>query len=135
VISSTSTPKILFLSSPGNNLLTCKSYRGIEMASPYKAVFLLPRRSEKKLGEAGWEYSSSERLPHALLLSLVKDLDLRKEDSYLGMDVYEGTGLKLTAVTDERGIEHIYVQIWSRPREDVVRSVTPDDVEVFAPGG
>lgn len=104
------------------------------MVSPYKAIFLLPPKSEKMLGDDGWEFSSPERLPHTLLLSLANTLDLQKGRSCVGMEVYEGAGLKLTAVTDERGIENIFIQIWSRPREDVIESVRRDDVEVFAPG-
>jgi hypothetical protein len=114
------------------------------MTKPYKAVFLLPLGTDKRLSDCGWEFSSRKRLPPTLLLSLADTLHLHKEQSYLGMDVYEGEGLKLTAVTDRRGIEHVYVQIWSRPKEDFVemfsrrkddlaRAVAPDEVEVFTP--
>jgi hypothetical protein len=104
-----------------------------EMVSPYKAIFLLPPNTEKKLGDDGWEFSSTGRLPHELLLSVAKSLDLEKGRSYLGMEVYEGAGLKLTAITDERGIEDIYIQVWSRPQEDVVECVRREDMEVFVP--
>jgi hypothetical protein len=72
-------------------------------------------------------------LPDALLRSLAKKLDLAEGPSYLGVLVYEGTGLKLMALTDEHGIEHISMQIWSRPSEEVVRAVSSDEVEVFVP--
>jgi hypothetical protein len=103
------------------------------MVSPYKAIFLLPPNSEKTLGDDGWEFSSPGRLSQELLLSLAKTLDLEKGRSYLGMEVYEGAGLKLTAITDERGIENIYIQTWSRPKEDVVECIRREDVEVFVP--
>lgn len=115
-------------------LLTCMSTKVIDMVSPYKAVFLLPPGSKKELGEDGWEFSSTKRLPRSVLFSLAESLHLKKGESYLGMDVYEGAGLKLTAITDERGIESIYMQIWSRPKEDVIRSITHEGVEVFIPG-
>lgn len=51
----------------------------------------------------------------------------------MGMEVYAGEGLKLTATTDKRGIEHIFFQIWSRPIEDVKKAVARDEVEVFTP--
>src|SRR4051812_42890978 len=105
----------------------------IDMASPYKVVFLLPLGTEKSLGDFGWEFSSRKRLPQTLLLSLASRLHLHQEPSYLGMEVYEGEGLKLTATMDERGIEHIYFQIWSRPLDDVKKAVARDKVEVFTP--
>lgn len=103
------------------------------MVSPYEAVFLLPPGSKKMLGDDGWEFSSDERVPRTVLLSLAERLDLQKGESYLGMDVYEGRGLKLTAITDEHGIEQIYIQIWSRPKEDVINAVPLEGVEVFVP--
>jgi hypothetical protein len=116
----------------------------IDMTSPYKAVFLLPLGTDKRLGDCGWEFSSRKRLPRTLLLSLANTLHLHKKESYLGMEVYEGGGLKLTAATDTSGIEHIFVQIWARPNEDfvekwsrrkadVARAVARDEVEVFTP--
>jgi hypothetical protein len=49
------------------------------------------------------------------------------------MEVYEGEGLKLTATADARGIEHVYVQMWARSREDIERAVAQEQVEVFTP--
>lgn len=103
------------------------------MASPYKVIFLLPLGTEKSLGDCGWEFSSRKRLPPKLLLSLASRLHLHQEPSYLGMEVYEGEGLKLTATIDNRGIEHIYFQLWSRPIEDIQKAVARDEVEVFTP--
>jgi hypothetical protein len=109
------------------------SWDRIDMISPYKVFFLLPLGTEKSLGDCGWEFSSRKRLPRTLLLSLASRLHLHEEPSCLGMEVYEGEGLKLTATTDKRGIEHIFFQIWSRPLEDIEKAVSRDEVEVFTP--
>ncbi|TFW34989.1 hypothetical protein [Massilia horti] len=103
------------------------------MTSPYEAVFLLPIGAQKRLGDCGWEFSSSKRLPRALLLSLASTLRLEEGNSYLGMEVYHGEGLKLTAIADRRGIEHIFIQIWSRPKQEIEKAVACDEVEVFTP--
>jgi hypothetical protein len=50
------------------------------------------------------------------------------------LDVYEGDGLKLTAAIDERGVENVYVQVWSRPRMELERAAAGDGVEIFIPG-
>jgi hypothetical protein len=105
----------------------------IEMTSPYKAVFLLPPETEKRLGDVGWEFFSSQRLPWKLLHALANELHLHKGNPWLGMEVYEGEGLKLTATADARGIEHVYVQMWARSREDIERAVAQEQVEVFTP--
>lgn len=101
------------------------------MTSPYKAVFLLPPDTEKTLGDFGWEFSSRKRLPRKFLEALTNNLHLCRGEFYLGMEVYEGEGLKLTATTDVRGIEHIYVQLWARSRQEIERAVANEEVEVF----
>lgn len=103
------------------------------MTSPYRAVFLLPRGTEKHLREDGLEFSSANRLPRSLLQTLANTLHLRPAPSYLDMEVYEGDGLKMIAATDGRGIENIFFQVWSRPPGDVERAAEGNDVEVFSP--
>lgn len=106
----------------------------IDMISPYKPVFLLPLGTDKRLGDCAWEFHSKKRLPRTLLLSLTHILHLNKKEIYLGMEVYEGEGIKMTAITDARGIEHIFFQIWSRRTEDIERALARDGVEAFSPG-
>jgi hypothetical protein len=103
------------------------------MTIPYKALFLLPPRTRKRLGDDGWEFSSSHRLPASLPTCLAQALHLRRCPSYLGLDVFEGEGLKLTVTTDRRGVENVHVQARGWPRKELERALALDGVEVFVP--
>lgn len=103
------------------------------MRRPYQAVFVLPSQTTKGLGECGWEFSSDNRVAPELLKSVVEALHLQERPSSLGLEVYEGDGLRLTAIFDVRGIEHLFFQLRERSPGEVESAVKGAKVEVFAP--
>lgn len=107
------------------------------MKKPYKAVFIIPRGATRNLTDAGWEFSTPQRLPLEILFALNRTFHLDKKETYLGMEVYEGKGIKLTAVFDEAGlVENIYIQLSLRTFDEVERalsSVVGPMAEIFSP--
>lgn len=107
------------------------------MSDKYVAAFLLPKSAEKHLTDSGWEFDSSARLSELLISVLGDAFSTRVCKSYLGMDVFEGRGLKLTAVRDSAGrIENIFAQLRGTKPEElraVLASASMSDVEVFVP--
>jgi len=103
------------------------------MGSAYFAAFILPVPTAKILTHIGWAFHSSARLAEGVIAELQKTFCLQEKDGYLGMSVYEGEGLKLTAIRDSSGaIENISVQLRGRKLEEL-RAALASDVEVFSP--
>lgn len=103
------------------------------MTSQYRAVFVLPSHTSIRLGECGWEFSSKNRVAPEVLKSLIETMHLQEQPSSLGMEVYEGDGLKLTASVDDQGIEHLFFQLRQRSPREIESVVRGRNVEVFAP--
>ena len=107
------------------------------MGKTYVAAFLLPTPVAKRLSEIGWEFESPIRLPERLIAVLKEAFDVSSADAYLGMDVLQGHGLKMTALRDTEGkIEHIFVQLRGRKPEElrnVLASAGLSQVDVFVP--
>jgi hypothetical protein len=113
------------------------SHRERIVIKPYLAAFLLPTPVTKCLTAIGWEFESAGRLPEDLIVALQGVFDIHATKTYLGMDVFEGNGLKLTASRDAEGrIESIFVQLRDR-RPDELRIALAaagfNKVEVFVP--
>ncbi|GAB3431278.1 hypothetical protein NX773_12720 [Massilia solisilvae] len=103
------------------------------MTSQYQAVFVLPSQTSMRLGACGWEFSSENRVAPEVLKSLVEAMHLQEQPSTLGMEVYEGDGMKLTASVDDRGIEHLFFQLRQRSPHEIESVIRGRNVEVFAP--
>jgi len=107
------------------------------MGHVYESVFLLPMPTKKQLGEDGWEFESSERLPRELVVTLESGLSLKRGKFYLGQEIYEGEGIKLIVVCDDDGeIENIFIQLRTRTIEEIRRvlvDVRFEKVEIFIP--
>jgi hypothetical protein len=107
------------------------------MMKPYIAAFLLPSSATKVLVEDGWEFASSIRLPESVLEVLRSAFQLHHVETYLGCDVFEGNGLKITAERNSSGeIENIGVQLRELSPAELRSCVTEaglDGVEVFVP--
>jgi hypothetical protein len=104
---------------------------------PYIAAFLLPSSVTKRLTEDGWEFASPTRLPESLLDVLTSTFELRYVETYLGLDVFQGDGLKITVARDSSGeIENVFVQLRGRSPAELrscVADARLDGVEVFVP--
>ncbi len=84
------------------------------MKGRYSAAFILPVNTHKKLGDEGWEFEILERLPNEITESLVKVLDLTFLESYLGIDVYGNSELKMSIELDEKSlVRFISFQVYS----------------------
>lgn len=107
------------------------------MKRMYTAAFLLPTPVEKDLTDAGWEFASQARLPEQLLSVLIKAFAVRARECYLDMDVFEGQGLKITAVRDAVGqIENVAVQLRGTKADELraaLISAGLGEIEVFVP--
>lgn len=109
------------------------------MGGSYVAIFLLPTHVTKRLESSGWEFESPARLPEELIKVLTHAYGLRFTKRYLGMEMFDGDSIQVTAIRDARGnIEHVSIQ-WRAQKADNVRAVLNSagfqDVEVFVPGG
>lgn len=109
------------------------------MGKIYVAAFLLPSPVEKHLTDYGWEFESSERLPEQTVEALRSGMGVRHTETYLGVDVWEGDGLKASVSRDAAGtIEEVYVQLFSRRPEELrgaLHAAGLDSIEVFVPNG
>lgn len=107
------------------------------MGKVYVAAFLLPTPMTKRLTDAGWEFESSVRLPESLIAVLEDEFYVCHTDTYLGMDVFEGEGVKFTIIRDSSGrIEHIAAQLRGlNPKELSAKlaSARFRNIEVFVP--
>lgn len=84
------------------------------MKGRYQAAFLVPIGTKKFLGEYGWEFESSDRLSAELKDYLIDSLKLSYLESYLGVESYVGSNMKMTVVfDDENKIESIYFQLYN----------------------
>ncbi len=83
------------------------------MKGSYKAAFILPKDAKKKLGDDGWEFESSQRLPSEVSELLADSLGLKYLESYLGIDVYTNAEMKMSVERDDQSlIEFISFQIY-----------------------
>lgn len=103
----------------------------------YIAAFLLPTPVEKHLTDVGWEFDSPTFLPESLIFVLIKAFAVRPAESYLGIDVFEGDGLKLSVLRDSAGqIQNIYAQLRGTEPDKLraaLISAGLSDVQVFVP--
>ncbi len=104
----------------------------------YKAAFLLPKGTDRALGEDGWIFTGANHLSADVVDFLVVLLGLALVESYLGMDRYAGDGLQATVVRDDEGkIEHVDFQVYDDARRKLddafVSSNLRDSCELFFP--
>jgi hypothetical protein len=102
----------------------------------YKAAFLIPKSSSRILSEHGWEFESNERVPEAILNSIVKKFGLLKEDEYEGVVHYRSDQMKITAIRDNQGlVEQVYFQLYSLSPSDLrnILDRSIQDFELFVP--
>jgi len=83
------------------------------MKGKYRATFVIPLDSERILGDMGWEFFSSDRIPQDIVRLLMTELSLTKSDAYLGMKEFAGENAKATVLLDEQGqVEAIYLRAY-----------------------
>lgn len=83
------------------------------MKGKYKAAFIIPAGAEKVLGEDGWEFESSSRLSLGVKEHLIDALELKFQESYLGIDSYIEGNVKMSVFyDDESQIESIHFQLY-----------------------
>lgn len=91
------------------------------MRGKYEAAFILSNGLKKVLGEDGWEFKGTERIPPDILGFLINVLGLTLSDSYLGMERYTGENLQATVIyDDERAIEQVALQIYNDTRQQLI---------------
>ena len=110
------------------------------MKGRYRATFVIPLDAHRVLGDAGWEFFSSNRIPQDVVDVLMAELVLVKSGAYLGMEEFSGENAKATVLLDEQGqVESIYFR--SYEERDIhgalLRALTllkdQAAVEVFSP--
>jgi len=83
------------------------------MKEKYKAAFIVPVGANKILGEDGWEFETSKRIPSEIKDYFIEPLNLRFLESYLGIESYEDGNIKMTVIFDSQGeIENIHFQLY-----------------------
>ena len=84
------------------------------MGKQYKAIFLLPLESRKRLTEYGWEFDSQNKISSDVtfhLLGMLKMVFLKSRNS---IDYYEGKDIEALIFKSEvgEGIESIYFKLY-----------------------
>lgn len=80
--------------------------------SSYRALFILPNGTYKKLTEDGWKFSSPQRIHESQLTCLLEVSSLYIAARYLDMRSYKNSNIDIIAIEDdEHRIEHIYVKV------------------------
>lgn len=110
------------------------------MKSKYRATFVIPSNAQRMLGDAGWEFSSQDRIPDSVVKFLMAKLALEKSDEYLDMEEFSGENAKATLLFDENhSVEHVYFRgygdrdIHGELLAALALSPFKDIVEVFSP--
>ncbi len=108
------------------------------LSGKYKAAFLLPKGTNKTLGEDGWMFESDDYLPMEIKSYLVNELRLTLLESYLGINAYINDNMKMSVINDEKGhIENISFQLYKNSLNTLLsvfqaREVALDS-ELFVP--
>lgn len=90
------------------------------MTVRYKAAFLISSAAKKELKDEGWFFSTEERVPLTVQISLLNMFSLEKREEYDGVSVYLGDGMKVNVIRDEAGlIEQIYFQLFERTENEM----------------
>lgn len=104
----------------------------------YQAAFIVPVGADKVLGEDGWMFESSNRLPRGIKDYLVESLKLSFLESYLGIESYLGGNIKMSVHFDDQNeIESIYFQLHNDALallSTVCQSGKIPGAELFIPG-
>lgn len=110
------------------------------MKGKYRATFVIPLDAQRALGDAGWEFSSSNRIPQDVVGVLMAELVLVKSGAYLGMEEFSGENAKATVLLDDQGqVESIYFRAYEERdiHDALLRTLTllrdKAAVEVFSP--
>lgn len=83
------------------------------MKGKYQAAFIVPIGVNKVLGEDGWEFESSGRLPNEIKDYLIESLKLGFLESYLGIESYVDDDIKMSVIFDDQNkIESIHFQLY-----------------------
>ena len=78
----------------------------------YTAAFLIPVSACKMLGEDGWEFESSERLPIEVAEYLIAALRLNFVEMYSGIKRYIGDHIGMSIFLDDNNeVDNIYFQV------------------------
>jgi hypothetical protein len=103
----------------------------------YKAAFLIPASAKKTLEDAGWLFETEARLRPEILDRLKQVFSLEEKETYSGIVVYVGDGIKISVIHDDADlIEHIAVQLLTRTTADLSKAFHEgafDDIEIFVP--
>lgn len=108
------------------------------MKGKYQAVFIVPVGASKVLGEDGWEFEGSARLPEKVRDYLVQSLKLSFLESYLGIESYIDGDIKMSVIFDDKNeIESIHFQLYDDSlvilSEVCQDSRMPPQAELFIP--
>ncbi|MGO4550383.1 hypothetical protein AB4059_04675 [Lysobacter sp. 2RAF19] len=88
------------------------------MRGRYRALFLIPAGSSRRLtAEGWWEFESSERIPQAFVDALVEAFDATFKEEFLGTRVHSAERLEISAAYDATGeIEVVQIKDYGDPR-------------------
>lgn len=113
---------------------------GSEMSGSYRSNFVIPKGARRVLGDAGWEFSSLDRIPKDIVDVLMSELALVETDAYLGVQEFSGECAKATVLLDEQGrVENIFLRAYGDRdvRGELLRALSVhgvrEVVEVFSP--
>ncbi len=83
------------------------------MKGKYQAVFIIPVGTTKVLGEDGWEFENSRRLPEEIKEYMIQSLNLSFLESYLRIESYVDDDIKMSVIFDDQNeIESIHFQLY-----------------------
>lgn len=110
------------------------------MKGRYEAAFIVPVGANKTLGEDGWEFDTTNRLPEEVKKFLTDDLNLRFVENYLGIDSYVDENIKASVIYDDQNqIENVYFQVYGNAMPALSNifqsSFIANKSELFVPRG
>lgn len=83
------------------------------MKRKYQAAFILPAGARKKLGEDGWEFETSNRLPLEFKECLIDSLGLSFLSEKLEIEIYSGFELEVSFFYDvDQQIEFVHIKVY-----------------------
>ncbi|MBO9492017.1 hypothetical protein J7384_16775 [Endozoicomonas sp. G2_1] len=106
------------------------------IAKSYKAVFVLPKETEKKLGEYGWEFNSKTPMDIQIVNALLAEFpELVKGET--DVNTFRKADLIIDIVNESSNADYMYIRDYSDNKSNLNKIVSlfgdNPKLDVFVP--
>lgn len=99
----------------------------------YKAAFIIPINAKKVLTDDGWVFESNNTLPPNVTYFLMKNLNLKLDEEYLGIRSYSNERYQaVVSLNDDNEIEYIQIKVYGDYMELLLREYRKFNISEYA---